>query len=587
MTQNPATIGDIMRNVPLEVRRKWNVEKPYSYTPTMKEIREIFPQYRDKYGKPSTVFDGISVDGEHGDEEYVDKADVHFKRTVIDHIECSVSTGGAELPISGGSFDVSCAGTFVWETDGEETKTEDFIVTPMIECGTGVCSANSVTINPNISTKEIRHKVVCKYGYKGKMCSETIIVTQKANGYNEWEIEKETDRSLIAECGQNDFTKSGGMTWYKVTLVSSEVWVRRDYLGNVIEREVRKKEDEDVTEMARVMNQYTKRFSVADGEIVCLPQRPNNTAVAFHVKFVYEKLETTLRLTQECGDRTTDEAIFAFKNESGDTASLTDKDGTLETEIPIDSKIVERIGDEVVSSKPNRNIRIIGKPEWIDARITDDGENIALYIRTLSPNADKTKPRTANMVLTNRESFTKPLKVNVCQPPCSQEGTRVTASVRYPREVLMELCEGDTITIDVYEIKTYSDGSMEKRVADPSKYDVVIAHTEDGSMISASKPSYDNEFGHYESTLSFISENMNDYFDFHVEVIDKGTGETAYTGKVESIHCKEIPVREVRPDKIECVHLIDTRRNKVSDLKKNRKFVLKRDEHGKLTIGKK
>lgn len=586
MTANPATIGDIVSLAPEDVRRRWSITKPYSYVPTFSEIKSMFPVYRDKYGKPSTVFDGVDIDGEFGDDEYVEKQSISFRRTVLDKIECSVSTPGSEIPVSGGSFSFRCVATFVWERNGSEDKSLDMDVTPVVECDSAEMDGGKISFSPNLTTKERAIDVTFKFGYKGRMLDETVCVRQKANGHNEWELMEVSDRSLSVECAKTDFGREGGMSEYKVMRKSSEIWVRRDYIGNIVEKEKRETASADVTDICRIYNPYKKRFSVEGGEIVCMPQRPNNTAVACHVKFSHDGLETTLRLTQECGAKTSDEAIFGIKGENGDTISLTDKDGSLETIVELDSQIVERMDDEVLSRRLNGNIRIIGKTEWVDARITNDGETVGVFVRTLSANSDRYSERKCVMTLINNEMFSKPLKISVTQPSCSPNGTRIASVARYPKEVFMGICEGEKVVIDVYEIKEYSDGTTERRIADPSRYNVKLETVSDGSMISLSEPKM-AEYGSYESVMSFVSQNMNDYCDFKVAVVDRNDGKEVFVGKTESIHCNEIPVREIKPEKVDCVHLVDNKRKTVSDLGKRKKFVLKRGEDGRLTLVRK
>lgn len=585
-----ANISYIKEKFPERMRKRIRTEHKDNYCPSLGEIRDIFPIFSESNGNPFNMLDGLIIEGSYGDDEPVRRDDVSFVCVVLTSIEARCDQ--ESIPLSGGSVCVECTVRLSKEKDGVCEKEFVKDVRPLIKCEGCTVEGDNVSFGPNVTTCEKKHEIVCKYGYKGVMLEDAVTVTQDRNGFNEWEEDCGTDRRLVFSAETTHFTKEGGMTEYSVVEEHTEHFVKRDWMGNKVDERFGDTVRTDVTRKARVVNPYDKRFVITDGVIICKRQGLYGMHVSANLTAIYGGLDCVLNLTQDASEPASVEHVLLFKENGKDELTVEFDNKTFDIEVPIISET--RTSDGGVTDKVNNHsLGIIGKQDAFTGRITENSDgDVIVSIRVSAPNFSRKSDRVVEWKIVDRKRNCEPITLRLSQGKAVADDRRMNARCMYRKRIYMDDVQNERVFACIVDEVTFNDGTKHFEKIDPEAYSVRFVTDSIGSMIATSGESYVGETDdmdvYYITDLRFESGNMNDYFDFHIEVTDKRTGEVVYTGRKECIQCCETPVKEIVREVVRYPEVsIKPSRNNIGGIDRIPTFVLKPGKDGRMMIEKK
>lgn len=581
-----ATIGEITKRIPKDNLDRMTIPYDKSYVPTYGEIVTLFPICKDGGDRPMLSLDGVLVRGEYGDGDFVPSGMVDWVSTGIGGIKCWVPDLHGEVPISGGTYPVRASVTFVRKVNGVEDGETTSEVKPYIKVlgrdGVTV-DGDNVTVPANLTTSKAHADIECQYGFKGVLLKKRMCLEQSENGFNEWELSDDESVTLELSVDNPDFGMDGGVTKYHVYRRYVETMVRRDWIGNIVDRKQTGEKLDDVTAYASIYNPYDRKFIIGDGEIICAKQKPNGIPVACTIVARYGGLEDKCRLTQDAGVPTTNDTVLEFADNSGKKLSRGVTNSTKSLSVAVRSVDIEMVNGEVADERVNTLLSAHSRERWVAPYISvgEDG-NVVLDIDILSANEDKNGPRKAVVVVSRRKGDAEPIFLELEQAAASLDGKMYCIECFYPKTVYMEICGGEKVRVECYELKAFDDGTKIKTTVDDGKVSLKLSVENDGGMVTVSEPVGVGD-GVYESTLGFVSENMNDFTDFRYSLYDKEGGELLQKGRLESIKCVEVPVRVVEKKPVHETSIGIGRDKKIQNVKTSTpRFVVGRDKDGKM-----
>ena len=575
------SVGELNAIVPKKVGR--DVPFDASYTPTYSEILKYYPiSNKGSVEECMLITDGLVFLKEYQQGDFVLDGTVKYVNTEISTIGCDISVPNNVVPTKGGEYNMSCTCVLNEYCNGNLSKRYSNVpIKPNVECDGAVCNAETITFAPNLSTDHIQHNILCKYGFKGKVVKCSSVVLQEENYFNEWETVGYVDSGLYFDKDRVVFTKDGGIDTFKLTLRCREKFVRKDSFGNIVEVRIDDAVETDVTEAARYINPYDKRFVISNGEIVCTPQKPNARAVLCFITALYDGLSAKMEASQEGGDKFRSE--YELSVDGGDS-SVVEIDNSVE-EFDVVVKSVERqyLGDVLVDTHNvyTLGVKTVGERHFVHGYACEDANGeCVIRCRVETKNNSENSDRQCSLVVFNNDVKHRPIRINVVQRHSSEVSDDFFVKCLYKDRVYVSHCVGEKIRAIVYKVAKYDDGSCKKTILDPGEYELKLVVDSYGSMVVPSPLEFkDDEFV---SELTFVSENMNDYLDFHIEVLDID-GQVVYKGHQETIKCEEVPIREVVKEvrhkeavvnRRDTINIDDLRQDKVKH------FKLERDENG-------
>lgn len=312
---------------------------------------------------------------------------------------------------------------------------------------------------PNNTDENKNINVSATYYYNGKkyVCNKTIV--QEPNKVSDWEIESETTTDLKIILSNTFIYKSGGTITARVERQFSRLYRKTDLCGKTVAEKNEPGHIEDVTDKCIFSNEnkemsfLNKSFIKVKQQGINAPKRTDTITVKFSDFTAFSTIE------QEEGAKMTRSYKLSFENETFNNTIELDTSLKKELEIPIISKVIEYIDNNLYKEYNTKELIINTDADWMKVVASENKNGICLLVSVIKPNYSKSENREGKITISNPLDRNAVITLIIYQPSLNVVSESFACKFYGSGIYTTKELDGVNVYFKVFKTDIYEDGS--------------------------------------------------------------------------------------------------------------------------------